>query len=215
MRRKQLKSLSLLCVNLVLNVAGIMLFISIGLYLLGELRESYLWTGDTAVYYRSAFHIGIRYVSYLFFGALLLASYFYTKQESLHEVAPEKSLRVAFDFFFFVPLLCVLSAELINWMDIFGYKDSYRLGLSILWGIYALLLIVLGIYLHKKDLRIGAIALFGITLVKLFFFDLADLSTIAKTIVFVSLGILLLIVSFLYNKYKHLIFDDEDISEVS
>ena len=30
-----------------------------------------------------------------------------------------------------------------------------------------------------------------------------------------SLGILLLIVSFLYNKYKHLIFDNDDISEVS
>jgi uncharacterized membrane protein len=51
-------------------------------------------------------------------------------------------------------------------------------------------------------------ALFGITLVKLFFYDIASLNTISKTIVFVSLGILLLIISFLYNKYKHIITEE-------
>ena len=62
--------------------------------------------------------------------------------------------------------------------------------------------IILGIYQNKKHLRIGAIVLFGMTLAKLFLYDIAELNTISKTIVFVSLGILLLIVSFLYNKYN-------------
>jgi uncharacterized membrane protein len=70
-----------------------------------------------------------------------------------------------------------------------------------------LILIGLGIWKKKKYLRIGAIALFGITLYKLFFYDISDLDTIAKTIVFVSLGALLLIISFLYNKYKQIISD--------
>ena len=47
------------------------------------------------------------------------------------------------------------------------------------------------------------------TLIKIFFYDLTDLDTISKTVVFVSLGVLMLIVSFLYNKYKHLIIDNE------
>ena len=51
--------------------------------------------------------------------------------------------------------------------------------------------------------------LFGITLVKLFLYDIATMTTIGKTIVFVLLGILLLIISFLYNKYKHLLLDDD------
>ncbi|RZL57792.1 MAG: DUF2339 domain-containing protein, partial [Pedobacter sp.] len=84
----------------------------------------------------------------------------------------------------------------------------YKLGLSILWGIYSLFLISMGLAKNKKHLRIGAMVLFGITLIKLFIYDIAYLSTISKTIVFVSLGILLLIISFLYNKYKHLIIDD-------
>ena len=92
-----------------------------------------------------------------------------------------------------------------------GYAASLLLvlvpGLNGLWGIYSLLLIGLGIYRNKKHLRVGAIALFALTLVKLFFYDIADLDTISKTVIFVTLGILLLIISFLYNKYKDLIFE--------
>jgi uncharacterized membrane protein len=102
------------------------------------------------------------------------------------------------------------SSELINLMDIFGFNDSHKLGLSILSGIYALFLIILGIVKRKKYLRVGAIALFAVTLIKLFFYDIAELGTISKTVVFVSLGVLLLIISFLYNKYKDLIFDRSD-----
>ena len=69
------------------------------------------------------------------------------------------------------------------------------------------MLIVLGIIKKKKHLRIGAIVLFAVTLIKLFFYDIADLDTISKTVIFITLGVLLLIISFLYNKYKNLIFD--------
>jgi uncharacterized membrane protein len=125
----------------------------------------------------------------------------------LLEAANEKALQIVFDMVFFVTLLWVLSAEVITWMSLLGYPDSYKLGLSIFYGIYALALVILGIVQHKKYLRVGAIVLFAFTLAKLFLYDISNLSTISKTVVFVSLGILLLIVSFLYNKYKHLIFE--------
>ena len=67
-----------------------------------------------------------------------------------------------------------------------------------------------GIWKKQKHLRIGAIGLFGATLIKLFFYDISHMDTISKTIVFVSLGILLLIISFLYNKYKNIISDEAD-----
>jgi len=46
-------------------------------------------------------------------------------------------------------------------------------------------------------------------LLKLFFYDISHLNLISKAIVFISLGALLLIISFLYNRYKHAIFDEE------
>jgi uncharacterized membrane protein len=51
--------------------------------------------------------------------------------------------------------------------------------------------------------------LFGITLIKLFFYDIAQLDTIFKTVIFISLGLLLLVISFLYNKYKKRLFGEE------
>jgi uncharacterized membrane protein len=71
-----------------------------------------------------------------------------------------------------------------------------------------LLIISLGIWKKKKHLRIAAIVLFAGTLIKLFFYDIKHLDTISKTIVFVTLGILLLIISFLYNKYRNIISAD-------
>ena len=128
----------------------------------------------------------------------------------MKDAAPDFDFDTAFDLVFYSTILWLASSELLNWMDIYNVQNSYKLGLSILWGTYALLLIILGIYKKKKHLRIGAIVLFAATLVKLFFYDIASLDTISKTIVFVSLGILLLIISFLYNKFKDVIFADEE-----
>jgi uncharacterized membrane protein len=194
-------------INLCLNVFALFIFLTVGLFYLSELRESLLRVAEPQYFARSSFHIVIRYISYAFCAGLLFACYRYIKQKFLLEYLSQSSLNLAFDGVLYLTLWLVASSELINLMDIFGYQDSYKLGLSILWGVFALGLIILGIYQHKKHLRIGAIALFALTLAKLFFYDIADLNTISKTIVFVSLGILMLIVSFLYNKYKSFIFD--------
>ena len=123
----------------------------------------------------------------------------------------KSNLSKFFEILLHITIIWVLSSELLHWMDIAGYSESYKMNLSILWGSYSLLLVGLGIWKRNKLLRISGIALFGFTLVKLFFYDIADLDTISKTIVFVSLGLLLLIISFLYNKYtKHIEHDSKD-----
>ena len=110
---------------------------------------------------------------------------------------------INFNILFYIAILWIVSSELINILDLSGSTQSYKLGLSILWGVYSLALIALGIWKKQKYIRITAIVLFSITLLKLFFYDISNLGTLSKTIVFVSLGILLLIISFLYNKFKH------------
>lgn len=206
----KLKNIGLAAANLFLNLLTLAVFITVGLFIISELRQSYILQTDADVFSRGILHIFIRYISYIFAGGLILSSYLYFKQDFIRKEADENTIAIAFDLPFFISLLFILSSELLHWMSLYGSNDSYKLGLSILWGIYALFLIVIGIYRHKKHLRIGAITLFGITLAKLFFYDIAELGTISKTVVFVSMGILLLIVSFLYNKYKSLIFGEEN-----
>jgi uncharacterized membrane protein len=177
----------------------------VGLFALGALRETYLSQSLSDYYYRGIMTIGIRYISFVFIAIMLFAIRHYIRQEFLG-----KDLHMGFDLLLHVTLLTIASNELINWMDLFRSEQSYKLGLSILFGVYSLLLIVLGIWKKKLHLRIGAIVLFSVTLIKLFFYDLTYLDTISKTIVFVILGLLLLVISFLYTKYRKVIFEDRD-----
>lgn len=190
--------------NLVFNTIAMLFFLTQGLYLLSELRENYLNQALSEYYQSGLFNIGIRYVSFVFAGLILFSIKKYIDQDFLK---PESfDLKIAYDILLYLSLIWIISSELLSWMNIMESTQSYKLALSILWGSYSLILIVLGIWKNKKHLRIGAISLFGLTLVKLFLYDLSSLDTISKTIVFVTLGILLLIISFLYNKYKKLIF---------
>ena len=172
--------------------------------MLSELRESFI-TKDLSPYYEATpFSVGIRYVAFGFFALFLIALHKLTRSTFMLT-----NFKKPFEVVMCISILWVISSELLNWMDLSGSKQTYKLGLSILWGVYSLALIAIGIGKKKKYLRVGAIALFAITLIKLFFYDIASMNTITKTIVFISLGILLLIISFLYNKYKHMIADEK------
>lgn len=195
---KKLRNARLGYITLGLNVFMIFIFLTQGLFALSELRNSYIHKTNEVGF----FNIGIRYVSYVFIILILFVTYHFIREKFI-----KKDFKMIYDGVVHVAALSILSSELIHWLDIASTAEADKLGLSILWGIYALFVIVLGIWKKKKYLRIGAIALFGITLVKLFMYDISHITTIAKTIVFVSLGVLLLIISFLYNKYKDKIFD--------
>ncbi len=200
---KKIKNRLLGTVNLALNMLVVFAFLTLGLYLLSELRTRYLEQVLAAYYDIGKFYLGIRYVSFIFFAGVIFSTYTYCRQEFMRI-----NLNNAFEIFLHFTLIWLLSSELFHWMDIAGHSNAYKMNLSILWGAYSLLLVILGIWKQKKQLRIGGISLFGVTLIKLFFYDLANLDTISKTIVLVSLGLLLLIISFLYNKYNKQIEND-------
>ncbi|HEY0744007.1 MAG TPA: DUF2339 domain-containing protein [Chryseosolibacter sp.] len=182
--------------SLLLNGVVIAAFLTVGLYELSVLRSSYLFDSDNQYFYRNG-NIAVRYVGLVLMVPLLLANIWHLKNEFFTRV-----LRQTERILFHLTVLVLLSSELVHWLDMSLVENSFKLGLSILWGAYALFLIVLGLWKNQGYLRIAAIVLFGVTLVKLFLYDMADMSTISKTIVMIILGVLLLVASFLYNKNK-------------
>jgi hypothetical protein len=168
-----------------LNILVVIVFLTQGLYILSELRESYLSHTMEEYYHGNSFNIGIRYISFAFMGFMLFSIYRYIHQDFIKPLSSH--WEEIFDFILYFSILWIVSSELLNWMDMMNVSQSDKLGLSILWGIYALLLTVLGIWKTKKPLRIGAIALFAVTLLKLFIYDISHFDTVSKTIVFVSL----------------------------
>lgn len=191
-------------VPLGLLVLTIFLFLSAGLIEINNLRISYSEQKWSAYYTTGFMHLLIRYLAITALSVSLYIIYKFVKK-----TYEEPQVRVLFDLSLHVVIIWLASSELIQWLELANSLATYKLGLSILWGTYALYMVSYGIWKKQRHMRLGAIVLFGITLIKLFLYDIAQLNTIAKTVVFLSLGVLLLVISFLYNKYKHLITDDK------
>ena len=174
-----------------------------GLEELGELRYAYI-NGGSNEYFDVNFNYIL--VRYLLWGSVAFALWAIFKNTK--SIIENAKFHIFLEMVIHISILNFLSNELVTWMDIAGYQDIFKLGLSILWSVYSLLLVSLGIYKKKKYLRISALVLFGVTLAKLFLYDISNLSTISKTVVLIVLGLLLLIISFLYNKFKDKIGDE-------
>ena len=86
---------------------------------------------------------------------------------------------------------------------------AYQLSLSVLWALYASLLIGVGIFKRLPGARVLGILLLGATVLKVFLVDLSALQTFYRIISFIVLGLLLLAVSYGYNRFKHLIFGED------
>jgi uncharacterized membrane protein len=88
-------------------------------------------------------------------------------------------------------------------------QDAYRQGIgirnaavSVAWSFYAMAALSYGILRKSVSHRIGAILLFGAAVVKVFLYDTSDLSTLARFISYFSLGVLLLLSGYAYNRFR-------------
>jgi hypothetical protein len=77
-----------------------------------------------------------------------------------------------------------------------------QVGLSVLWTLYAAGTLAWGFIRRSPAVRYGALGLFGIVIVKVFMADLAAVETVYRIISFLILGLVLLGVSFLYQKAR-------------
>jgi uncharacterized membrane protein len=88
-------------------------------------------------------------------------------------------------------------------------NQNHKIGWPILWGLSSFLLILIGFKQKIPHLRIISMVLFLVTLLKLFIVDIKGISEGGKIAAFISLGILLLIISFMYQRLKKLLLTDD------
>lgn len=92
--------------------------------------------------------------------------------------------------------------------DLFGRMQTLgidrglaqQLSLSLVWTLYASMLLVLGMKRAVAALRWQALVLFGIVVGKVFLFDLSNLERFYRILSFFVLGLVLLLVSFIYQR---------------
>ena len=73
--------------------------------------------------------------------------------------------------------------------------------LTEVWALEGAFLLVLGFVERERVLRYSALALLGVCMLKVFFYDLRNLETMARILSFIVLGLLMLVVSFIYTRY--------------
>lgn len=99
-------------------------------------------------------------------------------------------------FDFFEALAVERQYDTINWLRI------GQTSLSILWAVFATVLLVLGFRLRQTWLRWLAIALYGVTVAKVFLFDMAELDEIYRILAFFVLAVFLGLAARAYQRIR-------------
>jgi uncharacterized membrane protein len=81
-------------------------------------------------------------------------------------------------------------------------ESKNSVSLSLFWLFYGIILVIVGFFLRNKGVRVGGLLLFTLAIFKLFFYDLWNMGTLYRIISSMSLGVVLLVISFVYQKYK-------------
>jgi hypothetical protein len=77
--------------------------------------------------------------------------------------------------------------------------------ISAAWAVEAIVLIVIGFRVELSLVRRVGIILFLITIVKVFVLDVAGLEPLFRIVSFIVLGVILLLASFIYSRYRVMI----------
>ena len=115
-------------------------------------------------------------------------------------------------FFNIAAIISISIATVEAIKQITSYNELYfsnKVSITVLWCLCAFIQMWLGMRLKYKTLRIISLSLLGLVLCKLFMYDLINISQGAKIVAFVVLGVVLLVLSFLYQKLKKILFEEE------
>ncbi len=88
-------------------------------------------------------------------------------------------------------------------------ENLKQLTLSGVWLLCSIAYMVAGIWQRRRAIRIISIVLFSVTILKIFLYDLSSLELLYRIFSFLGLGLVLLAVSFLYQRYRSVIVAQE------
>ncbi|MDR2283594.1 MAG: DUF2339 domain-containing protein [Sphingobacterium sp.] len=161
------------------------------------------------------FAFNLHYISVF---ALLLQVFWYLKRHFLQvPTVGKQNTYTAWLVAFFIVYLCSAEVNIAFLFQAANFDDYYttrefvmKVIFPILWGLLSFTFLIYGIKKNLKTARVIALSLLGITILKLFIYDIRDVSETGKIIAFILLGALILTISFVYQKIKKLVVDNDN-----
>lgn len=97
------------------------------------------------------------------------------------------------------------------WTSLSRFVPEFRTGgISIYWALFAFGMLFAGISKNRAIVRRLGLGMMALVVAKVFLIDLADLGQLPRIVAFLVLGVVVLVCSFLYLKYRHRFATDED-----
>jgi|CXWL01.1.fsa_nt_gi uncharacterized membrane protein len=120
------------------------------------------------------------------------------RSQDIEAFAPAKRLLFAvFGIFFFLALNIEACAFFVEFLP-----GARLAAISVLWALFAIVLMLLGFARSNSALRMCSLVLFGVALIKVFLYDMANVRTPYRIISFLVLGLMLIGASYLYHRYR-------------
>jgi len=107
-----------------------------------------------------------------------------------------------------IVLFLLLNIEIADYFSIgptltFSFAGNFARDMTytISWSIFAFLLLIVGMLKQILPLRFAAVALLCVALAKLFFHDLDSLSQLYRIAAFISVAVIAIVASFVYQRF--------------
>ncbi|MDD4102110.1 MAG: DUF2339 domain-containing protein, partial [Kiritimatiellae bacterium] len=163
-------------------------------------QSSRPWCLSGAAYWQSA---GVRLLTYGTLPVTLCAAWRLVRTQ---RHAPKLLGLVLLQVWLYLTLEAGLCARV--------YAQGFRFGaVTVVWTLFAFALVFVGIRFRGKWMRWCGLALFALAIAKLLLADLDGLGTLYRIIAFISTGVLLVLGSFVYLRYKP-VFENGTTGEV-
>jgi hypothetical protein len=163
-----------------------------------------IYHSSFTMFANSGFALAILFVTALFIAA-----------QCLRQSADEGQGEVAFSHFFVLLAIFVLWVLLSEQIYLYWYcknrfmhkVDNWRflsnMYISVMWAIYATILMIAGFWRKSPLLRYISLGLFGLLLAKVFILDMGTVRSVYRIAAFLATGVTLVGISYLYQFLKN------------
>jgi uncharacterized membrane protein len=143
--------------------------------------------------------------------ALLLAYYITQKEKLAPFAASPESLRLLMKGSGLAIIVILFAAFTLETMAFYDFREEMtgrdfyapkQFALSLVWSLYSLTLLGLGIWKRLLPARLAALAIFALTLIKVVFVDFWLIDKLYRIISAIAFGAILVYVSYLYQRHR-------------
>ncbi len=158
----------------------------------------------TAIYFRGGYTFLLveRWItSLIVLAALFQAARMTTKTQAKTTLFQRQQVLPVIWGAFVIALFLILNVEVSGFFHSYAPQARFA-SISVLWTLFSIVVMMFGFVKNQSILRISAIGLFAVTMLKVFLLDMANVSTPYRVISFLVLGLMLIGASYLYHRFK-------------